>query len=75
MARSDGPFEVIEKLGSNAYKLQLLRDMAISSTFNTRDLSPHVEDTIKDPSDLRSNPSKEREVDAEAFTEGPLGGD
>ena len=25
MARGDGPFEIIEKVGSNAYKLQLLR--------------------------------------------------
>ena len=55
MARSDGPFEVIEKVGSNAYKLQLPGDMAVSTTFNIWDLSPYVQDTMEDASDLRSN--------------------
>jgi len=67
MARSDGPFEVLEKVGSNAYKLQLPGDMAVSATFNIGDLSPYVEDNIEDPSDLRSNPSEEGEVDAGAL--------
>ena len=75
MARSDGPFEVIEKVGTNAYKLQLSRDMAVSATFNIGDLSPYVEDTIEDPSDLRSNPSKEGEVDAGACPQGHPGDD
>jgi len=64
MARSNGPFEVLERVGNNAYKLQLPRDMAVSATFNIGDLSPHVEDNIENPSDLRSNPSEEGEVDA-----------
>jgi len=42
MARSDGPFKVIEKVGSNAYKLQLLGGMAISATFNVGDLNPYA---------------------------------
>jgi len=50
MARSDGPFEIIEKVESNAYKLQLPGDMAISATFNIGDLSPYVEDGIENPS-------------------------
>jgi len=75
MARSDGPFEVIEKVGSNAYKLQLLGDTAVPATFNIGDLSPYVEDTMKDPSNLRSNPSEEREVDAGAFPQGHTGAD
>jgi len=50
MARSDGPFAIIEKVGSNAYKLQLPGDMAISATFNIGDLSPYVEDNIENPS-------------------------
>ena len=70
MARSDGPFEVIEKVGSNDYKLQLSGHMAISATFNIGDLSPYVDDPIEDPSDLRSNPSEEREVDAGAYPQG-----
>jgi len=75
-------FEIIEKVGSNTYKLQLPGDMAISSTFNIGDLSPYVEDAIENPSryysqqkpsDLRSNPSEEGEVDAGALAKGTLG--
>jgi len=58
MARSDGPFEVIEKVGRNAYKLQLPGDVAVSAIFNIGDLIHYVKDTIEDPLDLRSNPSK-----------------
>ena len=76
MVRSDGPFEVIEKVGNIAYRLQLPGDMAVSATFNIGDLSLYVEDNIEDPSDLRSNPSEEGEVDAGALakeTQGNLG--
>jgi len=58
MARSDGPFEVIEKVGSNAYKLSLLGDMGVSAIVNVRDLSPYMEDTIEYPLNLRSNPTE-----------------
>ena len=37
--------------------------MVISATFNVGDLSPHVKDALEDPSDLRSNPLEEGEVD------------
>jgi len=67
IARSDGPFEVLEKVGDNAYKLQLPGDMAVSAMFNIGDLSPYVEDNLEDPSDLRSNPSEEGKVDAGAL--------
>ena len=71
LARSDGPFEVIEKVGSNAYKLQLPEDMVVSATFNIGDSSPYVEGTIEDPLDLSSNPFEEGEVNAGAFPQGP----
>jgi len=48
MPRSDGPFEVLEKVRSNSYKLQLPGDMAVSATFNIGDLSPYVADNIED---------------------------
>uniref|UniRef100_A0A7C8Z7B4 Tf2-1-like SH3-like domain-containing protein n=1 Tax=Opuntia streptacantha TaxID=393608 RepID=A0A7C8Z7B4_OPUST len=66
MARSDGPFEVIAKIGDNAYKLQLPGDMAVSATFNVGDLSPYVEDSVEDPSDLETNPLEDGEGDAGA---------
>jgi len=39
--------------------------MAVSATFNISDLSPHTEDNIEDPSDLRANPLQEKEVDVD----------
>ena len=71
MARSDGPFEVIEMAGNNAYRLQLPGDMAVLTTFNIGDLSRYVEDTVEDSSYLRSNPSEE----AGAYPQGYLKGD
>jgi len=56
--------------------------MAVSATFNIRDLSPYVEDNIENPSgyysqskpsDLRLNPFEEGEVDAGALAKGTLG--
>ena len=44
MARSDGPFEIIEKVGPNACKVDLPGDYGVSATFNVSDLSPYVED-------------------------------
>ena len=74
MARNDRPFQVIEMVGNNAYKLQLLRDMAISTTFNIGDLSPYVKDTLEDPSNLRPNPSEGGEDDAGACQQRDLKG-
>ena len=42
MSRGDSLLKVIETIGENAYKLQLLRDMAVSTTFNISDLSPYL---------------------------------
>ena len=43
--------------------LQVPGDMAVSATFNIGDLSPYAEDTVQDPSDWRSDPYEEVEVD------------
>jgi len=48
MARRDGPFKIIERVGDNSYKLQLLGDMAVSATFNIGDLGPYVEGYFED---------------------------
>ncbi|GAV91578.1 hypothetical protein CFOL_v3_34971, partial [Cephalotus follicularis] len=53
--RADGPFEVLERVGDNAYKIKLPGDYGVSDTFNIGDLSPFVEDEYI--SDLRSNPN------------------
>ena len=64
MARGDGPYKVLERIGDNAYKLELPGDTKISATFNVGDLSPYLEDGPLE--DLRANPSQPEEVDAGA---------
>ena len=55
MPRVDGPFRIIEKVNSNAYKVDLPGDYNVSATFNVKDLSPYLEDL--EDSDLRANHS------------------
>ena len=43
--RVNGPFKIIEKIGDNAYRLELHEDYDISHLFNVKDLRPyHGED-------------------------------
>ena len=63
--RGDGPFQVLERINDNAYKLALPGDYNISATFNVSDLSPF---DVGD--DSRSNPFEERGNDENQH--GPL---
>ena len=54
MPRSDGPFEVIEKINPNAYKINLLGDYKVSATFDVVGLSPYYDEDEQFLS-LRSN--------------------
>ncbi len=38
--RGDGPFQVVARIGDNAYKIDLPGDYGVSVTFNVSDLSP-----------------------------------
>ena len=69
MPRSDGPFEIIEKVGPNAYKVDLPGDYGVSATFNISDLSPCFEDEPL-PS-LRTNSHLPGENDAYHRTHTP----
>ena len=53
--RGDGPFQVLERINDNAYKLDLLGKYNISVTINVSDLSPF---DVGD--DSRTNPFEER---------------
>ena len=53
--RGDGPFQVLERINDNAYKLDLPSEYNISATFNVFDLSPF---DVGD--DSRMNPFEER---------------
>ena len=53
--KRDGPFQVLERINDNAYKLDLLGEYNISATFNVFDLSFFDVDD-----DSRTNPFEER---------------
>ena len=53
MPRADGPFEVLERINDNAYKVDLPGEYGVSATFNVADLSPYLEDDYLD--NLRAN--------------------
>ena len=60
--RADGPFEVLERIGDNAYKVDLPSEFGnVSATFNIGDLSPYLEDGVL--TDLRANPPQPEEND------------
>ena len=46
--RGDGPFQVLERINDNAYKIDLPGDYSISATFNIFELSPSDFDEVDD---------------------------
>jgi len=64
MPQSEGPFEILEQVGPNAYKVDLPGDYGISATFNVADLRPYVDGSEEIPS-LRSNSSQPGEDDGD----------
>jgi hypothetical protein len=54
MPSSDGPFEIVEHIGANGYKVDLHGDYGVSATFNVADLGPYFDEKEEIPS-LRSN--------------------
>uniref|UniRef100_A0A2N9FJQ1 Reverse transcriptase n=1 Tax=Fagus sylvatica TaxID=28930 RepID=A0A2N9FJQ1_FAGSY len=67
--RGDGPFQVLERINDNAYKLDLPGEYNISATFNVSDLS-----LFDVGNDSRSNPFEERGNDEnqQALLKDPL---
>ena len=45
--RLDGPFKIIEKIGENAYKLQLPDEYEISPMFNVKDLRAYQDENFR----------------------------
>ena len=64
LPRGDGPFQVVEKVNDNAYKLDLPGEYNVSATFNVSDLSP-----FNDSADLRTNPFQEGGDDVSTSTQ------
>ncbi|XP_040966211.1 uncharacterized protein [Gossypium hirsutum] len=57
-SRGDGPFQVLERINDNVYKIDLPGEYAVSASFNVADLSPF---DVGD--DSRTNRFEEREDD------------
>jgi len=55
MARGDDPYKIVQRVGDNAYKVELLGDMNFSATFNVGDVTPYIEDEDEDIGDLKEN--------------------
>jgi len=64
-ARADGPFEVLERINDNAYKVDLLGCYGVSTTFNVADLNPYLDDNYLE--DLRANSPSKGENDGGPF--------
>ncbi|KAM7519337.1 hypothetical protein LguiB_018299 [Lonicera macranthoides] len=65
LPRGDGPFQVLERINDNAYKLELSGEYNVSATFHIFDLSPFYTGD-----DLRTNPFQEEGNDEDAASTG-----
>ena len=54
LLKGDGPFQILERINDNAYKLDLPDEYNVSSTFNVTDLIP-----FDAGDDLKTNPFQE----------------
>jgi len=63
MPRADGPFEVLERINNNAYKIDLPGECRVSASFSVADLSPYLEDDTLE--NLRANSSQQGEDDGD----------
>ena len=73
--RSDGLFQVLERINNNAYRLDLPEEYGVSNTFNITDLVPFACLTDSDDegyADLRKNPLQEERVDVVLPRRGPI---
>ena len=59
--RGDGPFQVIERINDNAYRLDLIGEYKVSATFNVADLSPFL---VGDEHEFSVTPSQDEGNDA-----------
>jgi len=64
MSRLDDPFEILEKIKPNPYKVDLLGEYGVSATFNVAYLSPYFEEN-EEISSLRSNANQPGEDDGD----------
>jgi len=73
-ASGDDPYMIVQKVGDNAYRIELPGDMNISATFNVADLTPNIADEDEGKEDLKAKSSSRRggEVDVEQVKQSNL---
>ena len=64
LPQGDEPFQIVEKINDNAYRLDLPGEYEVSATFNVTDLTPFDAECA----DLRANPFQEEEDDMDPET-------
>ena len=63
--RADGPFKALQRIGENAYKIELPEEYGVSSIFNVADLSTyHGENSLLDS---RTSLFQAGEIDSKVF--------
>jgi len=65
--RGDGPFQVLQRINNNAYRLDLLEEYGVNNAFNITNLVPFagvVDSDYEGSTDLRKNPLREGGYDA-----------
>ena len=65
--RGDDPFQVLERINNNAYRLDLPEEYGVRNTYNITDLVPFAgvaDSDDKGSTDLRTNPLQEGGDDA-----------
>ena len=55
MPRSDGSFKILEKIGPNAYKVDLPGEYGVLATFKVANLSPYYAETDELPNSRTSS--------------------
>ncbi|KAF3655966.1 putative histidine-containing phosphotransfer protein 1-like isoform X1 [Capsicum annuum] len=66
MSRGGGPFQVLERINDNAYKIDLPPEYQVHKTFNICDLSPIAKVENEHPPNLRKNSLEDGEDDTSA---------
>src|SRR6185436_5586613 len=61
MPRAAGPYNILEKINDNAYKLEFPPEFGVSPTFNISDLKPYLGE--EDELESRTTPLQEGEDD------------